>query len=680
MKRHAILCFVIAGMDGKGIQMKQGKWKLLTKKLEMLFLIVVLLFCSVAPVIPVAAAVKLTTTKTQNVEDIAFSDFSNWRSGVYYYTNGKFTENSYRICLNNYVTFTGDEYKVHITDNHFRLLIRELNANQNMIRSLDLTDGQTYKPGSSAVYLAISVYKFSNGELDMSYDVFKEKFKNGFVAELTPVKSTSTGTAGTVGSVDTNQNTQAGTGNTTVSQKKAVEEIDFTDITNWKAGCYDYLTGQYVSFAGRICLNDYLNYQNDEYKVSINTSNFQMLIRELDKNMKLLKSSNLKNGELFEPYADTVYLAISIYNVSDFGITYSRYKTLFANGFVAKLVAVESDNDSADVVVTPQPDTSTGSSTGGSTVTAPKATVYDILADMIINGDTSTKDISSYKVTYFDFYNKIIPQLQEDLYIEYACYRKMYVEGIIEGNYVVQCKLANVDADAKNRIIRTKQAIKDFLATVDPKMKDLDKVLLAHEYIVNKTNYQFDDAGICYYAGGPLGNGTGVCSGYTKALNLLLNEMGIQTDYISSKSMNHAWTYVKLDGSWYHMDATWDDTRKGTDSKYMHRFMLRTDEEFTTTLTGNLHTGYTLKTATSAANSTRFKNWYVHDVAGSMYYYNGMWYYWDIKSNSILCSNIEGTVTKVVVDGSNSGKITLNGITGKTLTYTIGSTKYTKNL
>ncbi len=660
--------------------MKQTK-RSMVKRIEAFLFVVVFLLVSLAP-----GTAQAATQTMQSVEEIDFADFSNWRSGVYYYTNGKYSANVYRICLNDYVTFSGDEYKVHLTDNQFHLLIRELNASKNFLRSYDLVNGQTYKPGINAEYLAISVYKYANGETGMSYEVYKEKFANGFVAELCPVKSTATeGNTSTV-VPDIEQDTEVEEETETVVKKAAVEDTDLTDFANWRTGQYSWTTGVYERYGSRICLNDYVTYKNDSYKVSISNSKYQMLIREMDKNLKFIKSYDLKNGTTYTPSSDTEYLAISIYNPSNYGLSFTDYKNLFVEGLKVKLVvngktdAGDDEEVESDVQDKPDTNTSTNNSTNNGTSNTQKQTIYELIADMIINADTSVKDISSYKVTYYDFYNKIVPQVKEEYYIEAACYRNMYFDGNTNGIYMVDCKMNNVDADAKNRIARTKQAVKDFMASVAPQMKDLDKILFAHEYIVNRTNYQFDDAGTCYYAGGPLGNGAGVCSGYTKALNLLLNEMGIETDYVSSKSMNHAWTYVKVDGAWYHIDSTWDDTRKGSYSKYMHRFLLRTDDEFTTQLTGNLHTGYTKKTVSAAATSTRFSDWYVHDVAGSMYYYNGMWYYWDINTNSILCSNIEGTVTKVVVDGSNSGTITLKGISGKVLTYTIGSTQYSRTL
>ena len=40
----------------------------------------------------------------------------------------------------------------------------------------------------------------------------------------------------------------------------------------------------------------------------------------------------------------------------------------------------------------------------------------------------------------------------------------------------------------------------------------------------------------------------------------------------------HIWNYVKVNGSWYHIDATWNDNASD-DTSYMHEYFMLTDEE-----------------------------------------------------------------------------------------------------
>ena len=55
-------------------------------------------------------------------------------------------------------------------------------------------------------------------------------------------------------------------------------------------------------------------------------------------------------------------------------------------------------------------------------------------------------------------------------------------------------------------------------------------------------------------------NGTGVCQGYMLAYRLLLNRAGVTSSWVQSNSLRHVWSLVQLDGAWYHIDVTWDDS------------------------------------------------------------------------------------------------------------------------
>jgi hypothetical protein len=50
-----------------------------------------------------------------------------------------------------------------------------------------------------------------------------------------------------------------------------------------------------------------------------------------------------------------------------------------------------------------------------------------------------------------------------------------------------------------------------------------------------------------------------VCAGFTKAFSLLLNSQGIENVGLTSDS--HAWNEVKINGTWYITDVTWDNNR-----------------------------------------------------------------------------------------------------------------------
>lgn len=107
---------------------------------------------------------------------------------------------------------------------------------------------------------------------------------------------------------------------------------------------------------------------------------------------------------------------------------------------------------------------------------------------------------------------------------------------------------------------------------VKPDMKDYEKEKVLHDYLVSNCRYDdryFTDnmPGESYTAYGALIKGVAVCQGYAVAMNLLLEEVGIESMLITGEgfyekageNMSHAWNLVKIGGKYYHLDPTWND-------------------------------------------------------------------------------------------------------------------------
>lgn len=97
-----------------------------------------------------------------------------------------------------------------------------------------------------------------------------------------------------------------------------------------------------------------------------------------------------------------------------------------------------------------------------------------------------------------------------------------------------------------------------------------EKIKAIHDYIINNSSYDQQRADILNSnpsatnfqyrsntAYGALVQGKAICGGYTDAMALFLDKMGIKNIKISSAK--HIWNYIYIDGSWKHLDLTWDD-------------------------------------------------------------------------------------------------------------------------
>ena len=122
-----------------------------------------------------------------------------------------------------------------------------------------------------------------------------------------------------------------------------------------------------------------------------------------------------------------------------------------------------------------------------------------------------------------------------------------------------------------NKIVT--EAIKAFTGT------DYDKVLAAQIYLRSNVEYMETGNYLQHTAYGALVNKKAVCEGYAKAYKLLMDAMGIPCDVVINE--DHAWNVVCLEGNWYLVDVTNDDTN-GNGMKFFLLGMdvLTTDEQF----------------------------------------------------------------------------------------------------
>ena len=108
-------------------------------------------------------------------------------------------------------------------------------------------------------------------------------------------------------------------------------------------------------------------------------------------------------------------------------------------------------------------------------------------------------------------------------------------------------------------------------------MSEYQKVKAIHDYLVKNTTY-VSGAANAHNPKGPILDGKSVCEGYAEALQLLCVMSDIDCLYVEGviKSGFHAWNKVKVDGTWYNADVTWDDPTGGS---LRHTYFLISDSK-----------------------------------------------------------------------------------------------------
>ncbi len=108
---------------------------------------------------------------------------------------------------------------------------------------------------------------------------------------------------------------------------------------------------------------------------------------------------------------------------------------------------------------------------------------------------------------------------------------------------------------------------------------DYDRLKYIHDWIVNNTTYTKNGPLSKSEADGPVVYGSALCEGYSKAFMYMAQAMGYECVCIAGTSGGgpHMWNMVKLDGSWYHVDATWDDPVSNSGPILRHKYFLVSD-------------------------------------------------------------------------------------------------------
>lgn len=290
------------------------------------------------------------------------------------------------------------------------------------------------------------------------------------------------------------------------------------------------------------------------------------------------------------------------------------------------------------------------------------------LIQMFKTGDMSTHDVADYGFSYSEIsaiYNSVT---ENECLVEYYCGASIVQSTTRSESGVIQTfKLQNMDSGFLPRLEKMKKTIAAALAGLNDKMSELEKALYLHDYLLSIATYYNGNNLMTKSAGNLLAYGNGVCQAYSDAYILLLKLSGISCSHVASSSMRHVWPVIKLDGEYYHIDPTWDDTR--ATNSISHKYFLRNDAEFQS-LSHYSWTNYFEKISSA---SKQYTDWFVHNIESLMYYYDGLWYYED--NNSIKGSTIDESISFILVDGSDQTAAThIIGVFDGGLKYSQGNT------
>lgn len=151
-------------------------------------------------------------------------------------------------------------------------------------------------------------------------------------------------------------------------------------------------------------------------------------------------------------------------------------------------------------------------------------------------------------------------------------------------------KYGRTDSEVKAIQQKFDTTIKSVVDAAKSQFSDYAKLKYIHDWIVNNTDYTLTGPAYKSEADGAVVYGKALCEGYSKTFMYMAQELGFDCICVvgNANDSAHMWNMVKLDGSWYHVDVTFDDPIMSNGSKMLsHDYFLLSTYQIRSTHTIN---------------------------------------------------------------------------------------------
>ena len=217
-----------------------------------------------------------------------------------------------------------------------------------------------------------------------------------------------------------------------------------------------------------------------------------------------------------------------------------------------------------------------------------------------------------------------VPVTKDELLKVFYYYRADYPQHFWCGNSIRYTTIDNKVADFTLtytmsgdalRTAKTKfdKAVTALLQKASSGRNEYERELIIHDELAKNTTYQMTNH--AYTAYGALVEKKAVCEGYSRAFQYVLYQAGIPCLFVVGTSVNpstgkpesHGWNIAKIDGHYYHVDTTWDDT-DNAEVPVMYPYFNVTTAQISEDHTINQKDNYPLPNCTATAANYHVKN------------------------------------------------------------------------
>lgn len=205
----------------------------------------------------------------------------------------------------------------------------------------------------------------------------------------------------------------------------------------------------------------------------------------------------------------------------------------------------------------------------------------------------------------------------------------------------------------------------------NPELNDVEKALILHDRLALNCVYNSEnpDTPSAHTIYGVFCLGTAVCQGYAYAYDYLLEQVGIEAQYCSSNTLNHAWNIVYIDNTPYHVDVTWDDPSWDMYGRVSHKNFLRSTQ-------GIKATEHTATDFFSFPADTTYDNYYWQNSETAFQLIDNDIYYFNTDSKELCKLNDIITGESSVLKTVNDRWTTSGGFYSKSFTKLLSDNHY----
>ena len=253
-------------------------------------------------------------------------------------------------------------------------------------------------------------------------------------------------------------------------------------------------------------------------------------------------------------------------------------------------------------------------------------------------------DLSSYQITAAELkaiYSETLNENSGYFYVSGGYSYSFLPTGYVT-KVIIQYRYNK--AEAEPMIAAYNMAVAAAVSGADASWTDMEKALYINDYIAR--NCEYDTSYSKHSAYDALVGKKAVCEGYTLAFKALAQELGLSCGIVTSSSLNHAWNLVAVNGSYYHVDVTWNDPLNDRIGRARHQYFMKSTNYFKSeegehleendwAVSGGMPAEYAIDTTYDA--------YFWNTVDTGFDYIDGYWYGFDGKDsiNRYICNGTD---------------------------------------